>query len=171
MHICLVEIGKIVAKLVSLAVTVSACDLSSAATPDSIQSSPVKRASDTGASIYLPIQANIPVRTPEISSDSLAVLDLGLASKDWMVRLSATTALSCIDTRIALPRLERRLADVEPDVRVAALNALARNSEERSRVLIRSVRDDVSEELTLRVLAASHLIHPINNCRKEAICK
>jgi len=105
------------------------------------------------------------LRPARVSATTLAVLDAGLASADWMVRLSSTQGLSCISSSQAIPRLEERLGDVEPDVRAAALSSLSRHGVGHARALIRSVQDDATEELSIRVLAASTLARPTHSCQ------
>tara|TARA_R110002073_G_scaffold164180_1_gene320348 strand:- start:2565 stop:2813 length:249 start_codon:yes stop_codon:yes gene_type:complete len=72
-----------------------------------------------------------------------------------MTRLSAIEALDPVPDNLALPWLEQRLADVEPDVRAAAVSALGRREAPRALVLLLSVQNDASEELSIRVAAAS----------------
>ena len=104
-------------------------------------------------------------RIARLNENSLAVLDKGLGSKDWMVRLIATNALTCLPSSVALVRLEARLADVEPDVRAAAIQGLSSFRNQRAGALILSVQDDSTEELQLRVLAASATSRTFNNCK------
>ena len=95
----------------------------------------------------------------------MVVLGDGLASEDWMTRLTATAALGCISGAEALSWLEHRLADVEEDVRATAIDSLAQREEPRALALLASVQNDTKEELSLRVLAAAALARPINPCR------
>lgn len=105
--------------------------------------------------------ASVSRATPETHQ----VVKAGLDSSDWMVRLSATSALGCLPGVPALNWLERQLADVEADVRAAAIEALRFRREPRALSLLVSVQDDTKEDLSLRVLAAAALSRPPSPCR------
>jgi HEAT repeat protein len=87
---------------------------------------------------------------------SWAVLRLGLLSRDYSDRLLTTQVLG------ELPGSEdwlaRALSDPEHDVRVAAVDALKRIGSSRATQLLRVVRDDTTEKLDVRVLAAAALL-------------
>ncbi len=100
----------------------------------------------------------------KVSEATTRVIHAGLASSDWMVRLATTEALGCFPSSAATTWLERRLADVEPDVRAAAITSLSYRPDARARSLLLSVQNDSTEELSLRVLAATAVTHPINPC-------
>jgi HEAT repeat protein len=107
----------------------------------------------------------LPTSQPDVAAATLAVLKMGLESSDWMVRLSATQALHSIVHPTALPWLEARLGDVEADVRAAAVLVLASRTEQHAAALLRSVQDDTTEDLSIRVLAASALAASANPCQ------
>mgnify|MGYP003631394488 CR=1 FL=1 len=94
-------------------------------------------------------------KTPVLSTAARSLFSTALAHPDWMTRLSAIEALDPVPDNLALPWLEQRLADVEPDVRAAAVSALGRREAPRALVLLLSVQNDASEELSIRVAAAS----------------
>ena len=54
--------------------------------------------------------------------------------------------------------VEKALGDPEPDVRTAAVDALAQVPGPRARALLDSVVNDESEELSIRVVAAGALV-------------
>jgi HEAT repeat protein len=97
--------------------------------------------------------------SPATETPSWAVLRQALKSKDYAVRLLATQALGGIRTVDASGWIEHSLADPEHDVRVAAVDALDRVGSRRALALLRSVRDDETEALDIRALAASALIN------------
>lgn len=101
---------------------------------------------------------------PKVSEATTSVMRAGLASSDWMVRLATTEALGCFPSGAATTWLERQLADVEPDVRAAAITSLSYRPDARARSLLLSVQNDSTEELSLRVLAATAVTRPINPC-------
>lgn len=103
-----------------------------------------------------------PAKRPEAAS--LEVISQGLQAADWMIRLSAVEALAALPSRFALPRLERALADAEEDVRATAIRSLQHQGTAHSRTLLRSVRDDATELLSLRVRAAAALTTPSTSC-------
>ena len=97
--------------------------------------------------------------SPAKETGSWAVLRQALKSKDYATRLLATQALGGIRTTDVAGWLAHSLADPEHDVRVAAVDALDRIGGRRALGLLRSVRDDTSEALDIRALAASALIN------------
>jgi len=97
--------------------------------------------------------------SPAKETPSWAVLRQALKSKDYAVRLLATQALGGIRTVDVSGWIEHSLADPEHDVRVAAVDALDRIASRRALSLLRSVRDDETEALDIRALAASALIN------------
>jgi HEAT repeat protein len=94
------------------------------------------------------------VRIPDDEATSIAVLRDGLQSRDYATRLFAVEALGHVRAVDVTPALERALGDPEHDVRVAAVEALKQQGSPRARALLRTVRDDKSEALDVRVLAA-----------------
>jgi HEAT repeat protein len=92
-------------------------------------------------------------------SPSWAVLRKAMQSRDYAVRLLTTQALGGIRSADVTAWIEHSLADPEHDVRVAAVDALDRIHTRRALDLLRSVRDDESESLDIRALAASALIN------------
>jgi HEAT repeat protein len=97
--------------------------------------------------------------SPATETPSWAVLRQALKSKDYAVRLLATQALGGIRTVDVSGWIEHSLADPEHDVRVAAVDALDRMGSRRALALLRSVRDDETEAIDIRALAASALIN------------
>ena len=104
-------------------------------------------------------------RSAGVDAPTIAVLRAGLSSPDYATRLVATDALGCAPAAVALGALERQLGDPEADVRAAAILSLHKQNDRTARALLRSVRDDDQEELSLRVLAAAALINPPPSCR------
>lgn len=96
---------------------------------------------------------------PSKENASWAVLRKAIQSRDYAVRLLATQALGGIRTVDVTNWIEHSLADPEHDVRVAAIDALDRVHSRKALTLLRSVRDDESEALDIRALAASALIN------------
>ena len=94
----------------------------------------------------------------EDSAASLAVLRQALQSKDYETRLLAVQAVGDTRSPDLVAWLEHTLGDPEHDVRVATLDALGRIPSQRARELIRSVRDDTTEKLDVRALAAGLLL-------------
>lgn len=95
------------------------------------------------------------------SSDSAASLDVlkhALASKDYATRLITVQAIGDVRAYDLVAWLEPVLGDPEHDVRVAAIDALRRIGSPRARQLLRSVREDKTEALDIRALAASALL-------------
>jgi HEAT repeat protein len=74
------------------------------------------------------------------------------------VRLLAVESLGEVRSADVLAWLRYALGDPEHDVRVTAIEALRRVGTPRSRELLRSVRDDGTEELDIRALASSALL-------------
>jgi HEAT repeat protein len=89
---------------------------------------------------------------------SLAVLDQALASKDFETRLIAIEAIADARAPELLKYLGDALGDPEHDVRVAAIDGLARVPLAAARALLASVRDDATEDLDVRALAAGALL-------------
>jgi HEAT repeat protein len=87
---------------------------------------------------------------------SWKVLQLGLASRDYSDRLLTTQVLG--ELRGTEDWIARSLSDPEHDVRVAAVDALKHVGSSRAAQLLRRVRDDASEKLDIRVLAAAALL-------------
>lgn len=90
------------------------------------------------------------------SAASWKVLRRGLASRDYADRLLTTQLLG--ELRGSEDWLARSLSDPEHDVRVAAVDALKRLGTPRAAQLLRRVRDDNTEKLDIRVLAAAALL-------------
>ncbi len=106
----------------------------------------------------LPI-ASLGVSTPLTSPDpSLVVLADALASKDYESRMIAVEAIG--EARLAelTSWLEKALGDPEHDVRMLAVEALGKLGTPAARAALVSVRDDTSEKLDLRALAAAQLL-------------
>lgn len=93
------------------------------------------------------------------SSKSTAILRLAFdKANTYEARLTALDAIGQARLVSLLPLVEHSLADPEHDVRLAAIEALAKLPHPRTRVLLESVRDDTTEALELRVLAAAFLL-------------
>jgi len=86
------------------------------------------------------------------------VLKEALASKDYATRLVAAEALGEAKLDSAVPWLEHVLGDPEHDVRMAAVEALDRVHSPHARALLVTVRDDMTEELDIRAVAAGALL-------------
>jgi HEAT repeat protein len=118
----------------------------------------------------LPVQSRAPYpsrpsqQSVLVEPETASVLSLALTSTDYATRLLATEALGCMPASVALGSLERQLGDPEEDVRAAAVLALARHDDARADALLRSVRDDGQEQLSVRVLAASSLLAGPDPC-------
>ena len=89
---------------------------------------------------------------------SLAVLEQALASKDYATRLIAIEAVADGHADGLIGGLEHALGDPEHDVRMAAIEALDRLHSTRARALLLTVRDDTTEELDIRAVAAGALL-------------
>jgi len=89
---------------------------------------------------------------------SLAVLKEALASKDYATRLVAVEALGDAKLDSAVPWVEHALGDTEHDVRMAGVEALDRVHSTHVLVLLATVRDDTTEELDIRAVAAGALL-------------
>lgn len=98
---------------------------------------------------------------------SLAVLHQGLSSPDYATRLVATEALGCAHGPDVMAWLSFQLGDAEPDVRAAAIAALHQRTSPEATAQLRSVRDDETELLFLRVLAAHALVTPSASCTRK----
>jgi HEAT repeat protein len=105
------------------------------------------------------VQGLARLRAPGKETPSWAVLRRALQSRDYAVRLLAVQALGSVRSVDVTSWLEHCLSDPEHDVRVAAVDALDRLHSRRGLLLLRSVRDDESEELDIRALAAGALIN------------
>jgi HEAT repeat protein len=93
--------------------------------------------------------------TPSASL-SWRLLQQGLASRDYSDRLLTTQLLG--ELRGSEEWLARSLSDPEHDVRVAAVDALKKLGTPRAAQLLRRVRDDNTETLDIRILAAAALL-------------
>ncbi len=146
----------------SLSLALAACgdaeatDVSSAPRPERLAPLPPLRP------VVVP---STPRASASLSAEGVAVLEAALASPDWMVRLTATQALLCLPHPSVVSWLEQRLGDVEPDVRAAAVHSLGGQTTPYSKTLLRSVQNDTTEELSIRVLATSALARPLNPCQ------
>jgi HEAT repeat protein len=106
-----------------------------------------------------PAAGPAPSRSPaRIDAATVDVLKQALESKDYATRLIAIEAIGETRAEMFLPWLERSLGDPEHDVRMATVDALQRFRSTRSLTLLLSVRDDTTEELDIRALAASALL-------------
>ena len=94
----------------------------------------------------------------DLDPRSMEVLRLAVASKDYATRLIAIEAIADSGAEVLFPWLEECLGDPEHDVRMAAVDALHRFRSPRATALLASVRDDSSEDLDIRALAASALL-------------
>lgn len=105
-------------------------------------------------------------RMPELSARgsehaaSLAVLHAALQSADYATRLLAVQAFGEATAIDATPWLGYALGDPEHDVRMAAVDSLARITSPRALELLTTVRDDEHEALDIRALSASALLTP-----------
>ena len=95
---------------------------------------------------------------PSLNASSVAVLKAALADKDYATRLIAVEALGHARTDVVVPWLEHALGDPEHDVRMAAVEALISLRTARALGVVVSVRDDTSEDLDIRALAAAALL-------------
>jgi HEAT repeat protein len=95
-----------------------------------------------------------------LNATSLAVIKEALASKDYATRLIAVEALGDAKADVLVPWLEHALGDPEHDVRMAAVEALEKVRSPRASAVLATVRDDASEDLDIRALAASALLQP-----------
>lgn len=89
-------------------------------------------------------------------STSWRILERGLRSRDYADRLLTTQVLG--ELRGSEDWVARSLSDPEHDVRVTAVDALKRLASPRAAQLLRRVRDDSTEKLDIRVLAAAALL-------------
>ena len=87
---------------------------------------------------------------------SWRVLESGLRSRDYGDRLLTTQVLG--ELRGSEDWIARSLSDPEHDVRIAAVDALKHLGTPRAAQLLRRVRDDNTEKLDIRVLAAAALL-------------
>src|SRR5262249_5417065 len=95
---------------------------------------------------------------PSLDDKTVRVLTAGLSAKDYATRLTATEALAALPASVAIPALERQLADPDEHVRAAAVLALRKHHDHVATALLQSVRDDEREQLSLRVIAATALL-------------
>lgn len=102
-----------------------------------------------------------PAPAASLDPTSLAVLKEALAGRDPITRLIAVEALGDARAPELVDWIGHALGDPEHDVRVAAVDALAPLvGGARARALLISVRDDKTEDLEIRALAASALLRP-----------
>ena len=99
-----------------------------------------------------------PGRGQEVDQASVTVLKQAIESKDYATRLIAIEAIGDARAEFLLPWLEHALGDPEHDVRMAAIEALVRIRSARALALLATVRDDTTEDLDVRALAASALL-------------
>ncbi len=96
---------------------------------------------------------------PEPSRDaSLTVLAEALASKSYEDRMIAVEAIGDAGRGELVPWLERALGDPEHDVRVLSVEALGKLGTPAARAALATVRDDTTEALGIRALAAAQLL-------------
>lgn len=100
-------------------------------------------------------QSSSGARLASLDAASSAVLRQALASKDYATRLIAVEALGRSKVDAVMPWLEHALGDPEHDVRMTAVEALDRMHSTGALTLLATVRDDTSEDLDIRALAAS----------------
>ena len=91
---------------------------------------------------------------------SLEILEKALRSPDYATRLIAVEAAGELPMPQAVEWLARALGDPEHDVRVAAVMGLGVQGARRAEELLRTVRDDETEQLDIRALASSALLTP-----------
>jgi hypothetical protein len=89
---------------------------------------------------------------------SVGVLKQAIESKDYATRLIAIEAVGDAQAEGLVGWLEQALGDPEHDVRMAAIEALGRIHSARALGLLATVRDDATEELDIRAVAAGVLI-------------
>jgi HEAT repeat protein len=89
---------------------------------------------------------------------SVAVLERAMASSDYATRLIAIEAIGDGRADALLGWLEHALGDPEHDVRMAAVEALDRIRSPRAMGVLVTVRDDTTEELDIRAVAAGALL-------------
>lgn len=93
-------------------------------------------------------------------SASLDVLRTALASPNWEDRLIAVEAVGASRRPELAAALEDALGDPEEDIRLAAVEALGQLGGAVARRKLESVRDDTTEVLSIRALAAGELLNP-----------
>ena len=98
------------------------------------------------------------LQPPSIDPASTAVLEKALSSKDYATRLIAVEAVGDSRAEALVGWLEHALGDPEHDVRMAAVESLDRLHSSRAFALLVTVRDDSSEELDIRAVAAAALL-------------
>lgn len=91
-------------------------------------------------------------------SASLEILKKALRSQDYATRLIAVEAAGELKMPQSVEWLAVALGDPEHDVRMAAVMALASQHTHRAGDLLRSVRDDETEQLDIRALASTALL-------------
>jgi HEAT repeat protein len=99
-------------------------------------------------------------RGAELDPASVAVLKQAIESKDYATRLIAIEAIGDVRAEALLPWLEHALGDPEHDVRMATVEALEKFHSPRAFALLVTVRDDTTEDLDVRALAASSVLSP-----------
>jgi HEAT repeat protein len=125
-------------------------DVAGRAEPAPARSPTVGPASITKPASARPAQALDPA--------SVAVLKSAIESKDYATRLIAIEAIGDAHAEALAGWLEHALGDPEHDVRMAAIDALDRMQTPRALGLLATVRDDTSEELDIRAVAAGALL-------------
>lgn len=96
--------------------------------------------------------------TRAVDTRSLAVLKEALGSKDYATRLIAVEAMGEAKLESFVPSLEHTLGDPENDVRMAAVEALEACGSPRANAILATVRDDTTEALDIRAVAAGALL-------------
>jgi HEAT repeat protein len=95
---------------------------------------------------------------PRLDPVSLAVLEDATKSADPDTRILAIEAVADARVPELVEWLGHALGDPEHDVRVTAVEGLTRLATPRAHDLLVSVRDDKTEDLDVRALAASALL-------------
>lgn len=159
--------GALFGSLLSVAVSFTAGCTSDSETAAASAPRVVQQPARRERAFVAPTRRSRPAPAPasRATATTSTIIKGGLASANWMVRLTATSSLGCLPGSQALTWLERQLADVEPDVRAAAIESLRFRTEARALSLLVSVQDDDKEDLSLRVLAAAAVSRPITPCR------
>ena len=93
-----------------------------------------------------------------LDPSSMAVLKQALASRNYATRLVAIDAIANARVELLIGALEHALGDPEHDVRMAAVDALDRIHTSPALSLLITVRDDATEELDIRAVAAGALL-------------
>jgi HEAT repeat protein len=115
----------------------------------------------SGRMVAKPVASPRPTpRGTELDPASVAILKQAIESKDYATRLIAIEAIGDAQAQALLPWLEHALGDPEHDVRMATVEALEKIRSAQALALLATVRDDTSEELDVRALAASVFLAP-----------